>query len=400
MSDNKKPLVALGITGCIGAYKATELLRLLQKHGCDVQPILTDAAQRFVAPLALQTLAGRRVITGLWDEPDRVEVGHIALSDEIKLLLVAPATANIIAKFANGIADDFLSTFYLSTESPIVIAPAMNTKMWQHPATVKNIEILRERGVRFVEPGTGYLACGWEGQGRLAELEDVVDEALYAMRGKTTLTGKKILVSAGPTIEPLDPMRFISNRSSGRMGYSLAWEARARGAEVVLISGPTAMKTPYGVKNVPVRSAAEMKAAITDELDGTDILIMAAAVADFKSSSPVKSKIKKTGGKLTVELEQTDDILAWLGGVKSRPFLVGFAAETDNLLVNARKKLSSKKADLIFANPISGKEDVLAGDETQGILLASDGSEREIPRCSKADMAIEILDEVERRIGS
>ena len=399
MAEEKKSLVALGVTGCIGAYKAAELLRRLQDTGLEIQPILTESARQFITPYVLQTLAGRKSITGLWDEPERIDVEHIALSDEIDLLLVAPATANIIAKFANGIADDFLSTFYISTEAPVVIAPAMNTKMLRHPATVRNMEILRERGIRFVEPGTGYLACGWEGKGRLAAIEDIVDTAGYALRGDTYLAGRKVLISAGPTAEPLDPLRFITNRSSGRMGYAVAWEARARGAEVTLVSGPSNLRPPYGVELMTVQTGKEMKSAIRDALDGTEIVIMAAAVADFRPAEIADSKIKKTGEAFSLTLDQTEDILAWLGGVEPKPFLVGFAAESDNLRDNAKKKLSDKKIDMIVANSIGRENDVLGGDDTQGLIIGSDGAEIEIPRCSKKKMAFEILNQIEQRIA-
>ncbi len=399
MAEEKKSLVALGVTGCIGAYKAAELLRRLQDTGLEIQPILTESARQFVTPYVLQTLSGRKAITDLWDEPERIDVEHIALSDEIDLLLVAPATANIIAKFANGIADDFLSTFYISTEAPVVIAPAMNTKMLRHPATVRNMEILRERGIRFVEPGTGYLACGWEGKGRLAVIDDIVDTAGYALRGDTYLAGRKVLISAGPTAEPLDPLRFITNRSSGRMGYMLAWEARARGAEVTLVSGPSNLRPPYGVELMTVQTGKEMKSAIRDALDGTEVVIMAAAVTDFRPAEIADSKIKKTGEAFSLTLDQTEDILAWLGGVEPKPFLVGFAAESDNLRDNAKKKLSEKKIDMIVANPIGGEYDVLGGDDTQGLIIGSDGAELEIPRCSKKKMATEILNQIEQRIA-
>ncbi len=399
MAEEKKSLVALGVTGCIGAYKAAELLRRLQDTGLEIQPILTESARQFITPYVLQTLSGRKSITGLWDEPERIDVEHIALSDEIDLLLVAPATANIIAKFANGIADDFLSTFYISTEAPVVIAPAMNTKMLRHPATVRNMEILRERGIRFVDPGTGYLACGWEGKGRLAAIEDIVDTAGYALRGDTYLAGRKVLISAGPTAEPLDPLRFITNRSSGRMGYALSWEARARGAEVTLVSGPSNLRPPYGVELMTVQTGREMKSAIRDALDGTEVVIMAAAVADFRPAEIADSKIKKTGEAFSLTLDQTEDILAWLGGVEPKPFLVGFAAESDNLRDNAKKKLSEKKIDMIVANPIGGEYDVLGGDDTQGLIIGSDGAELEIPRCSKKKMATEILNQIEQRIA-
>ena len=293
MKAEGKPLVALGVTGCIGAYKATDILRRLQDRGLEIQPILTDSATHFVTPYVMQTLAGRKAITGLWDEPDRIEVEHIALSDAADLLLVAPATANIIAKFAHGIADDFLSTFYLSTESPVVIAPAMNSKMWRHPATRENVAVLEDRGVGFVNPGVGYLACGWEGEGRLAAVEDIIDAALHALRRKKSLAGKRVLISGGPTVEAIDSLRFITNRSSGKMAVALAWEAKARGAEVTLVLGPVGARVPQGVSAVRVRSAAEMKAVIEKDLVSADILVMAAAVADFRPTRAKEGKIRK-----------------------------------------------------------------------------------------------------------
>ena len=396
MKAERKPLVALGVTGCIGAYKAAEILRRLQDRDLDIQPILTEAATHFVTPYVLQTLASRKAITGLWDEPDRVEVEHISLSDASDLLLVAPATANIIAKFAHGIADDFLSTFYLSTESPVVIAPAMNTKMWGHPATRDNVEILHERGVTFVEPGVGYLACGWEGEGRLAAVEDIVDAALFALRRNKSLAGKRVLISGGPTAEAIDSLRFISNRSSGNMATALAWEARARGAEVKLVLGPVSARSPQGVSTVHVRSAAEMKEAIESELSGSDVLVMAAAVADFRPVSPAEGKIRKEDGVPTIVLERTDDILAGIGKRKEHPFIVGFAAESGDLKEHALRKLKSKGADLIVANPIGGENDVLGADDTEGLLIAADGKEKTVRRCTKSEMSQQIWDEVER----
>jgi phosphopantothenoylcysteine decarboxylase/phosphopantothenate--cysteine ligase len=397
MDSKQKPLAALGVTGCIGAYKAAEILRRLQDHGVEIQPILTDSAQKFISALTLQTLAGRKAITGLWDEPDSYEVEHIALSDAVDLLLVAPATANVLAKFACGIADDFLSTFYISTEAPIVIAPAMNTKMWKHPATQQNVEVLRKRGISFVDPGEGYLACGWEGEGRLADVEQIVDAALYALRGPSPLQGRKVLISAGPTVEPVDTIRVLTNRSSGRMGFALAREAKARGADVVLVSGPSAERAPYGVKLRRVGTAAEMRAAIKNDLEETDIVIKAAAVADYQPAYRADRKIKKTGKAMSLDLEPTVDILAWLGSLERKPFLVGFAAESENLRENALQKLKNKNIDMIVANPIGGKEDVLGGNETEGMIITADGLERKVSRCGKDEMAGIIFDVLEKR---
>ncbi len=393
------PLVALGITGCIGAYKAVELLRRLQDRGYQVRPVLTVAAQRFVTPLTFQTLAGAQAVTGLFDGSGDWLVEHIALSDSMRLLLVAPATANIIAKFAAGIADDFLSTLYVSADCPVAIAPAMNSKMWRHAATQRNVETLKERGVVVVQPGRGYLACGWEGEGRLAETEDILDAAQYALRQPKTLEGLKVLVTAGPTAEEIDSVRFISNRSSGRMGYALAREAAARGAKVILISGPTGLRTPYYVDGISVRTAAEMSREVDRELRGTDLLIMAAAVADFRPRRIESGKIKKSGAALKLELELTEDILARVGTLKDRPFLVGFAAESEDLRGNAAAKLKSKALDMIVANPVAGRADAMGGDTTEGLILFADGGEKEIGRCPKAEMASAILDEVESRIS-
>ena len=355
------PLVALGITGCIGAYKAVELLRRLQDRGYQVRPVLTVAAQRFVTPLTFQTLAGAQAVTGLFDGSGDWQVEHIALSDSMRLLLVAPATANIIAKFAAGIADDFLSTLYVSADCPVAIAPAMNSKMWRHAATQRNVETLKERGVVVVQPGRGYLACGWEGEGRLAETEDILDAAQYALRQPKTLEGLKVLVTAGPTAEEIDSVRFISNRSSGRMGYALAREAAARGAKVILISGPTGLRTPYYVDAISVRTAAEMSREVDRELRGTDLLIMAAAVADFRPRRIESGKIKKSGAALKLELELTEDILARVGTLKDRPLLVGFAAESEDLRGNAAAKLKSKALDMIVANPVACRADAMGG---------------------------------------
>ena len=396
---DSEPLVALGVTGCVGAYKAVELLRRLQDRGYRVRPVLTAAAQRFVTPLTFQTLAGAPAVTGLFDGPGDWRIEHIALSDSMRLLLVAPATANTIAKFAAGIADDFLSTLYLSADCPVAIAPAMNSRMWRHAATRRNVETLKERGVVVVQPGRGYLACGREGEGRLAETEDIVDAAQYALRQPKTLEGLRVLVTAGPTAEGIDSIRFISNRSSGRMGYALAREAAARGAVVILISGPTGLRTPYCVDGVSVRTAAEMAVEVDRELRSADLLIMAAAVADFRPRRPQSGKIKKSGAALKLELEPTEDILARLGGLKDRPFLVGFAAESDSLRDNAAAKLKGKGLDMVVANPVAGPADAMGGDATEGLILSADGGEREIGRCPKAEMASAILDEVESRMG-
>jgi phosphopantothenoylcysteine decarboxylase/phosphopantothenate--cysteine ligase len=394
-----KPLVALGVTGCIGAYKSAEILRRLQDGGCVIQPVLTTAACNFITPLTLQTLAGRPAITGLFEDPQRWEVEHITLSDAIDVLLVAPATANILAKFAHGIADDFLSTLYLSVRCPVVVAPAMNEKMWRHPAVAGNVKILQERGVSLVGPGRGYLACGWEGEGRLAALEDIVDAALYALRAEKTLSGRKVVITAGPTAEDIDPIRCLTNRSSGRMGFALTWEAGARGADVVLISGPTSLRPPYDIRAINVRSAEEMHGAVAEELSGADIVIMAAAVADYRPVDIKTQKIKKAGDMLSLELVPTIDILSWIGEMKRRPLLVGFAAESENLKENALQKLRGKGADMIVANPIAGPQGVLGAEESEGMIFGADGAEINVPRCSKKKMAEIIFDQIEKRLA-
>jgi phosphopantothenoylcysteine decarboxylase / phosphopantothenate---cysteine ligase len=394
-----KPLVTLGVTGCIGAYKSAEILRRLQDRGIDIQPVMTSAATEFITPLTLATLARRPAITSLWHDGGDWKVEHIAISDEQDALLVAPATADIIAKFAHGIADDFLSTLYLATTQPVIIAPAMNAKMWQHPATQENIAKLSERGVQFVQPGSGWLACGWEGEGRLAALEQIVDTTLYALHKDKSLAGKRVLVTLGPTAEDIDPMRFISNRSSGAMGIEVARAARARGAEVTVISAPVNRSLPFDVEAVSVRSAAEMYRAVDERIEDADILFMVAAVADYTPSNPSDTKIKKSEGDMTLNLRRTTDILAEIGPRAKRPFLVGFAAESGDLAAAARAKLKTKKADLIVGNLIGGAEGVEGRDETAGIIIAADGGEKTVQRCSKAEMAAIIMNEVEKRIS-
>ena len=395
----KKPLVTLGITGCIGAYKAPEILRRLQDRGVDIQPVLTGSAQQFITPLTLQSLAHRRAVTDLWDEKYNFDVQHISLSDETDLLLIAPATANILAKMAHGIADDFLSTFYLACDRPVVVAPAMNTKMFQHNATQENIKTLKERGVIFVEPGKGYLACGWEGQGRLAEIHDIVEATIQALRTEKTLAGKKIVVTAGPTAEDIDPMRFITNRSSGKMGYSLASEAKARGAEVVLISGPVELQPPYGVEVIKVRSAEEMFIHVMKQAVTADVVCKVAAVADYCMAETSSEKIKKSSGNLSLELIRTKDILAELGTLKEKPFLVGFAAESQNILQSGLAKLRSKNADIIVANNIKGPDGVTGKDSTSAIIICADGKNLAAENVTKAEMSGLILDQVEKRIS-
>lgn len=353
-------LIALGVTGGIGAYKAVEVARGLQKAGHDVVAVMTQAATEFVGPLTFEAVTGRRVITGQFERGANAAIEHIALASSIDLLLVAPATANIIGKFAAGIADDFLSSLYLATRAPVLLAPAMNTNMWEHEAVRRNLQSLLARGVMVVDPGVGFLACGWTGKGRLAEPAEIVARACSVVSPAQTLAGRRILVSAGPTYEDIDPVRYIGNRSSGRMGYAVASEARRRGAVVTLVSGPTTIAVPGGVELVRVRRAAEMRDAIVPRADGADVVVMAAAVADY-APEPASEKIAKGRDELVLRLARTPDILAELGarraaGELGRTVLVGFAAETGDVVARAREKRRRKQVDLIVANDVSRQD--------------------------------------------
>lgn len=385
--------VALGVSGGIAAYKACEVVRGLDRAAVEVQVILTRHAAEFITPLTLQTLSRRRVITDAFDLDQDAPVQHIELTRSIDALVVAPATANVIAKFARGVADDFLSTFYTSVTAPVVVAPAMNTRMWLHPATQDNLRVLRGRGVRVVEPGSGWLAEQEVGVGRLADPEEIVAATLAAARSSHALEGRTVVVSAGPTREAIDPVRYVSNRSSGKMGYALAAAAARRGARVTLVSGPVDLAPPFGVRVVPVVSAAEMRSAMLEAVRGADAVFMAAAVADHAPRySP--SKVKKTGGPTTLELEPTPDILAELGRERSGYVLVGFAAETDDVLTNARAKLERKGADFIVANDVARPGIGMDADDNAVTVLGRDGSALEIPRASKTEIAEAILDRV------
>jgi phosphopantothenoylcysteine decarboxylase/phosphopantothenate--cysteine ligase len=396
---DRKLKVALGVTGCIAAYKAVEVLRGLQKRGVAVQVVMTSNATRFVAPLTFQAVSGMQVIRAMFDETDDPEIKHIALAGSIDLLLVTPATANVLAKFANGIADDFLSTLYISTPAPVMVAPAMNVEMWLHPATQDNVRKLKERGVLFVDPGEGYLACRSVGPGRLAEPADIVERAWALIAGpkssvngvpKKDLTGERVLVTAGPTYEAIDPVRGITNRSSGRMGFAVADAAHARGAEVTLIAGPVSLEPPAGVNTVHVRSAAEMKAAVLTELERASIVVMAAAVADYRPVRAEGQKIKKGPDGLVLELERTEDILAEICRDKGNRIVVGFAAETEDVVANARKKLEQKRADMIVANDVS-RPDAGFDVETNRITLVTSEDSASLPLMTKREAADRIL---------
>ncbi|MBI3048793.1 MAG: bifunctional phosphopantothenoylcysteine decarboxylase/phosphopantothenate--cysteine ligase CoaBC [Acidobacteria bacterium] len=413
-------LIALGVTGGIGAYKSVEVCRGLQRHGHEVVAVMTRSAARFVGPVTFEAITRRPVITSQWKpgmnarlraerfgeaspEPERrrADIEHIAIADQIALLLVAPCTANVIGKFAAGIADDFLSSLYLAARAPVLLAPAMNSNMLAHDAVQQNLRTLAARGVRFVEPGEGYLACGWIGKGRLAEPADIVAAALAILSPvDSILRGRHVVVTAGPTCEDIDAVRYVGNRSSGRMGFALAAEARRRGARVTLVAGPTGLEPPAADDLVRVRSAAEMHAAVTRAASRADVVIMAAAVADYTPSSPATHKVPKTDAPLTLTLARTRDILADLGRMPSRaasgmPILVGFAAETGNAAAKAREKRARKGVDLMVANDVARPD---AGFEVQTnavTIIGADG-EQELPVQAKDRVAAAILDRVEQ----
>jgi len=393
-------LIALGVTGGIGAYKAVEVVRGLQKRGHDVVAIMTANATRFVGPITFEAITRRPVITDQFAAGTNADIEHIALASTIDLLLVAPATANILGKFANGIADDFLSTLYIATRAPVLVAPAMNTQMFAHDAVRRNLDTLAARGVRFVEPGEGYLACGWIGKGRLAEPDEIVAAAEAVLRPDGSLRGKRVLVTAGPTYEDLDPVRYVGNRSSGRMGFAIAAEAMRRGADVTLVAGPTTVEPPAVRELVRVRSAAEMHDAVMRVASGMDLVVMAAAVADYTPSSRTAGKIAKQEAPLTLTLERTRDILADLGATRASqgsalPVLVGFAAETDDVVRRARDKRARKRVDAIVANDVS-QSDRGFDVETNAVTIVTAEGEDVVPLQSKDRVAAVILDSAER----
>ena len=392
-------LIALGVSGGIGAYKAVEVCRGLQKRGHDVVAVMTRSAARFVGPVTFEAITRRPVITSQWRPGMNADIEHIAIADGINLLLVAPCTANVIGKFANGIADDFLSSLYLATRAPVMLAPAMNSNMLAHAAVQRNLQALAARDVRFVEPGEGYLACGWIGKGRLAEPEVIVDAACALLTPPDTLLrGRHVVVSAGPTYEDLDPVRYIGNRSSGRMGFALASAARHRGARVTLVVGPSRLDPPAVDEVVRVRSAAEMHEAIMAAASAADVVIMAAAVADYAPAAPASEKVAKSDGPMTLTLNRTKDILGDLGARRAAagagPVLVGFAAETDDVLRKARDKRVRKGVDLIVANDVS-QPDRGFDVETNAVTIVSDQGEESISLQSKDRVAGAILDRVE-----
>ncbi|MCL6518955.1 MAG: bifunctional phosphopantothenoylcysteine decarboxylase/phosphopantothenate--cysteine ligase CoaBC [Armatimonadetes bacterium] len=395
----KEKNVILGVTGSIAAFKAAEICSLLIRKGATVHVVMTEHATKFVGPVTFRALTGNQVITGLWDEPREYEIAHISLPDKADVFLIAPATANFIGKVAAGIADDMLTTMVMATKAPVVIAPAMNYKMWENPILQSNVESLKSLGYRFVGPETGRLACGVEAVGRLASPEAIVQAVVECISGPRDLEGVGILVTAGPTEEPLDPVRFISNRSSGKMGYAIAQVAANRGAKVTLVSGPTTLPQPAGVELVCVRTAAEMLEAVLSRLSDTDVIIGAAAVADYTPKSPAPEKIKKANEALVLELEPTKDIMFEVGRRKNNRILIGFAAETENTLENARKKLAQKNLDLIVANDVSKPEIGFGSDVNEVTLIERDGTTHDLPRMLKSEIAARILDWVKEHLN-
>ena len=397
-------LIALGVTGGIGAYKAVEVARGLQKQGHDVVAIMTRNARRFIGPVTFEAITKRRVVTTQWATGANSDIEHIALASSIELLVVAPATANIIGKFAAGIADDFLSTLYLATRAPVLVAPAMNSHMLEHPATAANLAVLASRGVHILQPDSGYLACGWTGKGRLAEPDSIVEAVIRILQPRRTLEGRKVLVTAGPTYEDLDPVRFIGNRSSGKMGFAIAAEAVRRGADVTLVAGPTAAAPPETSELIRVRSALQMRDAVMSRLAAADVVVMAAAVADYQPAHVEGHKIAKTAESITVTLTRSPDILAEIGRWRSerggqRPAIVGFAAETQDTVARAQRKLVAKGADLIVANDVSAEGAGFDADTNIVTLIEADSAEA-LPIQSKTSVASLILDRVEARLES
>jgi phosphopantothenoylcysteine decarboxylase / phosphopantothenate---cysteine ligase len=393
--------ITLGVTGGVAAYKAAELVRRLQQDNFTIQVVMTRSAREFIAPLTFAALTGQKVITDLFAESSgeanlESAIEHIAVAQRTDLLLVAPATADILAKFARGIADDFLTTLYLASTAPVVVAPAMNVNMWNHTATQENVEMLRARGVNIVDPDEGYLACGMTGAGRLAgqaAIVAAVHEALHAVRD---LAGQKVLVTAGPTRENLDPVRYFTNRSSGKMGYAVAEAAAQRGAQVILVSGPTSLEVPAGIERINVQSAEEMHRAVLEKVADCSIAIFAAAVADYRPIDVNGQKIKRTKDSMTISLEPTPDILASVARNKGDRLIVAFAAETENVAENARNKLAAKNADLIVANDVTAEGAGFDHDTNIVTLIARDGRDLVLPRMSKSKVAQRILDEVVR----
>ena len=401
--ETKPMRVALGVSGGIAAYKAAEVVRLLQERGVTVQVIMTAAAQQFIRPLTFAALSGEKVITDMFSAAERepnIEsaVEHIAVAQAIDALVVVPATADLLAKFARGMATDFLTTLYLATTAPVVVAPAMNVNMWNHEATRANVELLRQRGVTVVDPGTGYLACGMTGAGRLADNDSIVAAVMTALGASQDLAGETVLITAGPTRERIDPVRYISNRSSGRMGYALAEAALRRGARVLLVTGPTALTPPQAEEVMRVETAEQMRAATLKLLPQATIVIKTAAVSDYRPKSQAEQKIKRTG-PMVLELEPTTDILAEIGRTRESQILVGFAAETQNALENGRKKLAAKGLDVVVVNDVS-REGVGFDSDRNAVIIIMHDQVVEVPENTKWEVAQKVLDQVARLLES
>lgn len=390
--------ILLGVTGGIAAYKAISLTSKLTQLGAIVKVILTNGAQQFVTPLAFQAISRQPVYLDTFDELDAAEIQHIALADWADYVVVAPATANLIGKYANGIADDMLSTTLLAATSPIYFAPAMNVHMYEHPAVINNMAILRARGVVFIEPGEGYLACGYVGKGRLSEPETIADVLVEASTRTAILKGKSVLITAGPTEEKIDPVRVLTNHSSGKMGFALAAAANVLGAEVTLISGPVTLETPVGVHRIDVRSSEDMYMAVMDQYVHHDIVIKTAAVSDYTPSVSYDEKVKKTEGPLLLELKRTKDILKALGEQKTHQYLVGFAAETNDVLAYGKKKLANKQLDMVVINDISQPNQGFNADTNAVHIVTKTGEEKNIPLKSKTEIAQDILSMIAKEV--
>ena len=394
----KGKTIVLGVTGGIACYKAAALASALVKQHAQVQVIMTENATKFVTPITFEQLTGHKALTDTFDRNFQHSVEHIAVADRADLVLIAPATANVIAKLANGLADDMLTTTVLACDCPKAIAPAMNTKMYENPVTQDNLQKLRHYGWEVAEPGEGHLACGAQGKGRLPEPEQLLELCLHAVAREKDLLGKRVLVTAGPTREALDPVRYLTNRSSGRMGYAIARAAARRGAQVTLVSGPTALPKPGYMEVVDVESAAEMYEAVTSRASEMDIIIKAAAVADYRPETVADNKIKKKDGDLSIPLERTQDILAALGQHKKPgQFLCGFSMETENLIENSRRKLTKKNLDMVAANNVK-VAGAGFGVETNVLTLITAEGERELPLMSKDEAADKLLDEIRKRL--
>ena len=395
MKDKK--CVVVGVSGGVAVYKALDVISRLRKKDVEVHVIMTKSATEFVTPLSFQSLSQNMVITDMFAEPKAWEIQHISLAKKAELMLIVPATENIIGKVANGIADDMLSTTIMATKAPVIFCPAMNTNMYENPIVQRNINLLKEFGYEFIEPASGRLACGDEGKGKLQDTEIIAEETLRRLHSTKDLLGKKVVVTAGPTMVPIDPVRILTNRSSGKMGYSIAEEARDRGAEVVLISGPTSLIKPNGIKVIDIKTNEDMFNAIKNEFKDADIVIKSAAVADYKAKNYSNEKIKKTGDDLNLIFERDRDILKTLGDMKENQILVGFAAESSNLKENAKGKLERKNLDYIVANDISKPETGFASDENKVTIISKSGEEVSLEKMSTREVAKNIFDIIKGR---